>query len=41
MPSLAEEGLSKDSLGLIASTQMLAYAFSKFSGIVALTLTSL
>lgn len=34
MPSLAEEGLSKDSLGLIASTQMLAYAFSKFSGAV-------
>jgi len=34
MPSLSEEGLSKDSLGLIASTQMLAYAFSKFSGAV-------
>jgi len=34
MPSLAEEGLSKDSLGLIASTQMLAYAFSKFSGAI-------
>lgn len=34
MPSLSEEGLSKDSLGLIASTQMFAYAISKFSGAI-------